>query len=66
MAGEALAFDLEVAWLPTVSFRDDEDTTTLDAFDGLWASPGSPYASLDGALLAIRFARERGRPFVAT
>jgi len=28
--------------------------------------PGSPYASIDGALRAIRFAREHGRPFLGT
>jgi CTP synthase (UTP-ammonia lyase) len=29
-------------------------------------SPGSPYHSLDGALRAIRFARESHRPFIGT
>ncbi len=45
---------------------DEQTTTALDRFDGLWASPGSPYLSMDGALDCIRFARERGKPFVGT
>ena len=28
--------------------------------------PGSPYRDIDGALRAIRFAREQGRPFLGT
>jgi CTP synthase (UTP-ammonia lyase) len=39
---------------------------TLKAFDALWAAPGSPYRSMEGALRGIRFARERGWPFVGT
>jgi CTP synthase (UTP-ammonia lyase) len=35
-------------------------------FDGLWCVPASPYRSMDGALTAIRFARERSRPFLGT
>ena len=34
--------------------------------DGLWIAPASPYRSMDGALEAIRYARERGVPLVAT
>lgn len=33
---------------------------------GVWVVPASPYASMDGALAAIRFAREQGRPFLGT
>ena len=40
--------------------------TVLDGFDGLWASPGSPYRSMDGALAGIRYAREHDRPFIST
>jgi len=38
----------------------------LDGHHGIWCVPGSPYASMDGALNAIRFAREHGRPFLGT
>jgi CTP synthase (UTP-ammonia lyase) len=38
----------------------------LTGFDGLWCVPGGPYASMEGALAAIRFAREQRRPFLGT
>ncbi len=38
----------------------------LAAFAGFWCVPGSPYRSLDGALAAIRFAREMRRSFLGT
>ena len=39
---------------------------SLDSFDGLWASPGSPYKSFDGMLKGIEFARVHDRPFLGT
>lgn len=57
---------LEVAWLPTPSLETAAGRHALDACDGLWVSPGSPYRSFEGALEAIRFARERDWPLVAT
>ena len=38
----------------------------LRGFHGIWCVPGSPYASMDGALNAIRFARENKVPFLGT
>lgn len=38
----------------------------LEAFDGIWLVPGSPYRSLDGALAAVRAAREGAIPFLGT
>ena len=55
----------EFVWVPTESIRRDA-ADQLGRFDGLWISPGSPYRSMDGALSAIRFARERGVPLVGT
>ncbi len=40
--------------------------TRLAAYDGLWIAPASPYRSMEGALGAIRYARERGVPLVGT
>ncbi|MFN0106366.1 MAG: glutamine amidotransferase-related protein [Bryobacteraceae bacterium] len=48
------------AWVPTT-----EAETALRA-DGIWLAPGSPYASFDGVLTLIRFARERHVPFLGT
>lgn len=55
----------ELEWLPTDGVI-AAGTEALSAFDGLWCVPGSPYASMDGALAAIRFAREQGVPFLGT
>ena len=45
---------------------EDAEDRRLDGFDGIWIVPGSPYASEDGALAAVRVARERGIPFLGT
>jgi CTP synthase (UTP-ammonia lyase) len=52
-------------WLSSVQAADCSDTE-LEVFSGFWLVPGSPYASMHGALRAIRFARERQRPFLGT
>jgi CTP synthase (UTP-ammonia lyase) len=56
---------MALVWLPTdrLSHASDADLQPYNAF---WCVPGSPYASLDGALRAIRFAREHARPFLGT
>ena len=56
---------LRFNWIPTDAIG-DEPTTRLAGFDGLWIAPASPYRSMDGALAAIRYARERGVPLVGT
>jgi len=60
-----LGVDLEYEWVPTGDLS-GHAAELLAPFDGVWASPGSPYASFEGALEGIRFVREGGRPFVAT
>jgi RimJ/RimL family protein N-acetyltransferase len=62
-AGAARGVRLEPVWLPTERLVDAIDCS---AFAGLWCVPASPYRSMDGALRAIRFARERGVPFLGT
>lgn len=57
---------LDVVWVPTAAVAAAGAAAMLDRFDGLWASPGTPYRSIEGGLEGIRFARERGKPFVAT
>jgi CTP synthase (UTP-ammonia lyase) len=42
------------------------DSAALNDFDGVWCVPGSPYRNENGALQAIRFAREQRRPFLGT
>ncbi|MGH7551467.1 MAG: glutamine amidotransferase-related protein, partial [Longimicrobiales bacterium] len=43
-----------------------EPARSLADFDGVWCVPASPYRSMDGALSAIRFARESALPFLGT
>jgi CTP synthase (UTP-ammonia lyase) len=60
-----LAVALDAVWVPTDRVVPGP-AATLDRFDGLWIGPGSPYRDIEGALAAIRFARERDWPLVAT
>jgi CTP synthase (UTP-ammonia lyase) len=62
LAAKSLGIDATVEWRPTT----DVSRHTLSQYHGLWASPGSPYRSMDGMLSAIRYARERLRPMIAT
>jgi CTP synthase (UTP-ammonia lyase) len=61
-----LGMQVEARWLPTPSLLDPSGERALEACDGLWASPGSPYASFAGMLRGIEFARTRNWPFVGT
>ncbi len=45
---------------------DEVTDAALSEAAGLWLVPGSPYASLEGALRACRHARESGTPFLGT
>ena len=56
---------LDFLWVPTEEVGDDP-LGRLTSFDGLWIAPASPYRSMEGALGAIRYARERGVPLVGT
>jgi CTP synthase (UTP-ammonia lyase) len=38
----------------------------LAPFAGVWIAPASPYRDMEGALAAVRYARERGVPLVGT
>jgi CTP synthase (UTP-ammonia lyase) len=51
-------------WIATAAVGRPD--VTLAGYDGLFISPGSPYVSMEGALEAIRYARERGVPLVGT
>lgn len=58
------ALDVSWDWLAT---RDLPDApATLANFGAVWLVPGSPYENVEGALEAVRFARESKRPFLGT
>ena len=59
-AGQSLGMHFEAIWLPT------DQPQEFGRFHGLFCSPGSPYKSLDGALLGIQYARENRIPFLGT
>lgn len=60
---EQLKLNVQFQWLATDQINAD---TPLQDFDGFWCVPASPYRDMDGALQAIRFAREQQRPFLGT
>jgi CTP synthase (UTP-ammonia lyase) len=63
-AAKKLEIEVEYKWLPTAMF--DTDEHVLQYFDGLWCAPGSPYKSMNGAINAIKYARENNCPFIGT
>ena len=65
-AARKLDLKLESHWVPTPSLTDSGADKILEGFDGLWASPGSPYKSFDGMLKGIEFARRCDWPFLGT
>jgi CTP synthase (UTP-ammonia lyase) len=56
---------VECVWIATTELAQNVDSRLSD-FQGIWCVPGSPYASMNGALNAIHFARERRIPFLGT
>ena len=56
---------LRFEWVSTDAIG-REPAEQLAQFAGLWIAPASPYRSMEGALNAIRYARERGVPLVGT
>lgn len=63
MAANALSKPIEDHWIPT---EEIQENSFLAQYDGLWCVPASPYRSMEGALLAIRYARESNIPFLGT
>lgn len=63
-ARRAAGANLDWEWIATDRVFSPADT--LAGFSGVWATPGSPYVSMDGALAAIRHARENQLPFLGT
>jgi CTP synthase (UTP-ammonia lyase) len=63
LAARELSSELRFEWQATERIG---DAAALEGFDAVWCVPGSPYRSMDGALAAIRWARETRRPFLGT
>ncbi len=65
-SAKTLELNLEPAWVATSDLADGNTAKRLAGFAGFWIGPGSPYTSMDGALSAIRLARERRIPLLGT
>lgn len=65
-AATKLNLPLIVRWIPTPALDSTDAPKILRSWDGLIASPGSPYKSFTGMLRGIEFARSRGWPFAGT
>ena len=65
-AAKRSELEIEYRWVPTPGLLDEYNVERLEEFDGLWASSGSPYKSMQGMLNGIEFARSRDWPFVGT
>ena len=63
LSAEALNCKLEYHWLDTETIVDMD---MLNDFNALWCVPASPYKSMQGAITAIGFAREKQLPFLGT
>lgn len=60
---QSYAGPMDAYWIHTSSI---DDETALDAFDGVWVTPGSPYANEDGVLRAISAGRTAQIPVLGT
>lgn len=65
-AAHKLDLTVESDWVPTPLLVAPDAKKVLEGFDGLWASPGSPYKNFDGMLKGIEFARTSDWPFLGT
>jgi CTP synthase (UTP-ammonia lyase) len=64
-AAKRLNIPVETVWLPTKKLQ-HAVLEKLAGFDALFCAPGSPYESYEGAINAIRYARELNVPFLGT
>ncbi|MEY8710235.1 hypothetical protein A9B99_18535 [Mangrovibacter phragmitis] len=62
-AAAVLGVTADYDWIATEEINSGED---LVGYDAIWVVPGSPYKKTEGVLLAIRYAREQGIPFLGT
>ena len=65
-AADVLKISHQTRWLDTDKLDQPDAQSRMSECDALFGGPGSPYRSMEGALRAIRFAREQGYPFIGT
>lgn len=65
LASQDLAYQYEAEWLATSQLEQDTEQR-LAGYQALWFVPNTPYASMEGALRAIKYAREHHVPTLGT
>lgn len=65
LAAESVGCTAEAVWVATKSISQNPAPLLRD-FSAVWCVPASPYENMEGALAAIRYAREKGVPFLGT
>lgn len=65
LASMSLGSPVTWDWIGTETLE-AEVTDALRRASGIWLVPNSPYRSETGALQAVRYARESGRPYLGT
>lgn len=63
-AAQSIGVAVHADWVHTSTIGDAKQL--LATYAGIWCVPGSPYSNTNGALAAIRYARQSGRPFLGT
>jgi CTP synthase (UTP-ammonia lyase) len=64
LASDVIKSEVNIIWLETEDIA--ENSRKLSEFHALWCVPASPYKNMDGALMAIQYARESKIPFLGT
>ncbi|MEO7362466.1 MAG: hypothetical protein ABI120_19205 [Gemmatimonadaceae bacterium] len=64
-AADVLAVPVATHWLPTHALHGDVERQ-LSHYHALWCGPWGPYTNANGALRAIKYARESSMPFLGT
>lgn len=65
LAADDLGVQVDYEWIPTPTLTQDAERK-LAAYQAIWTVPASPYASMQGALNGIRYAREHRIPLLGT
>ena len=56
---------IEYKWIDTSTLEENAQEV-LSEYHGIWSAPGSPFKSLEGAVNAIQYAREKNIPHIGT
>ena len=62
----ALHINVNYIWVPTLTIENEYNDASFTQFDAIWCGPGSPYQNMNGALKAIKYAREHDVPYIGT